>query len=59
MQGDALAVVALMLGFVSMLAVGVWCGLSDETRDEIARCRMPLLAGATALAGVLLLLSVA
>lgn len=59
MQGDALAVVALMLGFVSMVVVGVWCGLSDETRDEIVRCRMPLLAGATALAGVLLLLSVA
>ena len=56
MQGDALAVLALMVGFVYMVSVGVWVRLEDETRVEIARAKGKLLAGAGAAIGVLFLL---
>ena len=51
MQGDALAVLALMVGFVYMVSVGVWVRLEDETRVEIARAMGKLLAGAGAAIG--------
>ena len=56
MQADSLVVVALMLGLLSMFALGVWAHLEDQTRAEISEAKGPLLAGAGAAAGVLLLL---
>jgi hypothetical protein len=56
MQGDTLAVLALMAGFLSMVAVGVWVRLEDDTRVGIARAKGKLLAGAGAAVGVLVLL---
>jgi hypothetical protein len=56
MRGDAWMVLALMLGLVTMIGLGVWCRLEDATREEIAEARTPLLAGAGVLAGVVLLL---
>jgi len=59
MQGDALAVLALMVGFLCMVAVGVWVRLDDDTQGEIARAKGKLLAGAGAAVGVLVLLMTA
>jgi hypothetical protein len=56
MRGDALAVLALMVGFLCMVAVGVWVRLDDDTQGEIARAKGRLLAGAGAILGVLFLL---
>jgi len=56
MQADSLVVVALMLGLLSMFTLGLWAHLEDQTRAEIAQAKGPLLAGAGAAAGVLLLL---
>ena len=56
MQADSLMVVALMLGLLTMFALGVWAHLEDETRAEIAQAKGPLLAGAGAAAGLLVLL---
>ena len=56
MQGDALAVLALMAGFLFMVAMGVWVRLDDDTQGEIARAKGKLLAGAGAAVGVLVLL---
>ena len=56
MQADALAVLALMVGFVCMLAVGVWVRLDEDTQGEIARAKGKVLAGVGAAVGVLLLL---
>lgn len=56
MRGDAWMVLALMLGLLAMIGLGVWCRLEDATREGIAEARAPLLAGATFLAGALLLL---
>ena len=56
MQADALAVMALMGGFLTMVAVGVWVRLEDETQGEIARAKGEILAGAGAAVGVLFLL---
>jgi len=56
MQADALAVLALMVGFLCMVAVGVWVRLDDDTQGEIARAKGRLLAGAGAILGVLFLL---
>ena len=59
MRGDALAVLALMVGFLCMVAVGVWVRLDDDTQGEIARAKGKLLAGAGAAVGVLVLLMTA
>ena len=59
MQADALAVLALMVGFLCMVAVGVWVRLDDDTQGEIARAKGKLLAGAGAAVGVLVLLMAA
>jgi hypothetical protein len=59
MQGDALAVLALMAGFLFMVAMGVWVRLDDDTQGEIARAKGKLLAGAGAAVGVLVLLMAA
>jgi hypothetical protein len=59
MQGDALAVLALMAGFLFMVAMGVWVRLDDDTQGEIARAKGKLLAGAGAAVGVLVLLMTA
>jgi hypothetical protein len=56
MQADALAVLALMVGFLTMVAVGVWVRLEDDTQGEIARAKGEILAGAGAAVGVLFLL---
>lgn len=56
MQGDALAVLALIAGFLTMVSVGVWVRLDDETQGEIARSKGKLLASAGAAVGVLFLL---
>lgn len=56
MQADAWIVLALMLGLLAMIALGVWSQLEDDTRDDISEAKGPLLAGAGAAAGVLLLL---
>jgi hypothetical protein len=56
MHGDTLAVLALMVGFLYMVAVGVWVRLDDDTQLEIARAKGKLLAGAGAAVGVLFLL---
>lgn len=56
MQADALAVMALMGGFLTMVAVGVWVRLEGETQGEIARAKGEILAGAGAAVGVLFLL---
>jgi len=56
MQGDALAVLALMAGFLTMVSVGVWVRLDDDTQGAIVRAKGRLLAGAGAAVGVLLLL---
>ena len=56
MQADALAVLALMAGFLTMVAVGVWVRLDDDTQGEIARAKGKILAGAGAAVGVLFLL---
>lgn len=56
MQGDALAVLALIAGFLTMVSVGVWVRLDDETRGGIARAKGKLLASAGAAVGVLVLL---
>jgi hypothetical protein len=56
MHGDTLAVLALMVGFLYMVAVGVWVRLEDDTQVEIARAKGKLLAGAGAVVGVLFLL---
>jgi hypothetical protein len=57
MQADALAVLALMVGFALMLVVGVWAQLDDETRAAIGGPQGRLLAGISAAAGALLLLA--
>lgn len=57
MQADALAVLALMVGFALMLGVGVWAQLEDETRAAIGGPDGRLLAGVGAAAGALLLLA--
>jgi len=59
MQGDALAVLALMVGFLCMVAVGVWVHLDDDTQGEIARAKGKVLAGVGAAVGVLFLLMAA
>ena len=59
MVGDGLAVIALMLGCATMIGVGVWAGLEDETRAAIAQARGWLLAGLGALSGVALLVAAA
>ena len=56
MHGDALAVLALMVGFLYMVAVSVWVRLEDDTQADLARAKGKLLAGAGAAAGVLFLL---
>lgn len=56
MQADALAVLALMAGFLTMVAVGVWVRLEDDTQGEIVRAKGEILAGAGAAVGVLFLL---
>jgi hypothetical protein len=56
MKGDSLAVLALMLGFLYMVALGVWVHLDDDTRTVIARTKGQCAACAGAAAGVLLLL---
>jgi len=56
MQGDTLAVLALIAGFLTMVLVGIWVRLDDETQAEIARSKGGLLAGAGAAVGVLFLL---
>ena len=57
MQADVLAVMALMAGFICMVAVGVWVRLDDETQTEIGRAKGRLIAGAGAAAGLLYLLA--
>lgn len=59
MQADAWAVLALMLGFLAMIGVGVWARLEDETRAGIALAKGRLLAGLGAAAAGLLALLVA
>ena len=59
MQGDALAVLALMAGFLFMVAMGVWVRLDDDTQGAIARAKGKLLAGTGAAVGVLVLLMAA
>ncbi len=56
MRGDAWTVLALMLGLLAMIGLGVWCQLEDDTREELAEARGALLTGASVLTGVLLLL---
>ena len=56
MQGDAWMVLALMLGLLAMIGLGVWCQLEDDTRESLCEARGPLLAGIGAAAGVLLVL---
>jgi hypothetical protein len=56
MQGDALAVLALIAGFLTMVSVGVWVRLDDETQGAIARAKGQLIASAGAAVGVLVLL---
>ena len=56
MRGDAWMVLALMLGLLAMLGLGVWCQLEDDTRERLCEARGALLAGAGAAAGVLLVL---
>ena len=56
MQGDALAVLALMAGFLCMVTMGVWVRLDDDTQGAIARAKGKLLAVAGAAVGVLVLL---
>jgi hypothetical protein len=56
MQDDALAVLALMAGFLTMVSVGIWVRLDDDTRAAVARAKGKLLAGAGAAFGVLFLL---
>jgi hypothetical protein len=55
MQGDALAVLALIAGFLTMVLVGVWVRLDEGTQAEIARAKGELLASAGAAVGVLFL----
>jgi hypothetical protein len=57
MQADSFVVLALMAGFVSMLGVGVWAGLEDDTRDEIRRVKGQLIVAVAT--GVLLLIAAA
>lgn len=56
MQADALAVLALFAGFLTMVSVGVWVRLDAETQAEIARAKAELLASAGAAVGLLVLL---
>jgi hypothetical protein len=56
MQGDTLAVLALIAGFLTMVSVGVWVRLDDETQGAIARAKGKFLASAGAAVGVLVLL---
>jgi len=56
MQGDTLAVLALIAGFLTMVSVGVWVRLDDETQGAISRAKGKVLASAGAAVGVLVLL---
>jgi hypothetical protein len=56
MNGDSMAVLALMMGFLYMVSVGVWVRLEDDTRTAIYQAKGRVLAGIGAAAGVLLLL---
>lgn len=59
MHADAWSVLALMAGFATMVGVGAWAHLDEETQADIARTKGRLLAGAGAAAGVLVLLAAA
>jgi hypothetical protein len=56
MQADSLTVLALMAGFVCMVALGSWVHLDDATRAEIHRSKGRLLAAAGAAGAVLAVL---
>ena len=56
MAGDALAVVALMIGCATMIGVGVCSRLEDDTRAAVAKAGGWLLAGVGVASGVALLL---
>jgi hypothetical protein len=57
MTADSLMVLALMLGFLSMVGVGVWAGLEDETRAAVHAVAGRLAIGLGAAIGLLVVVT--
>jgi hypothetical protein len=56
MQADSIVVLALMLGLLCMVTMGIWVRLGDQTRAEVLCAKKQLLACAGAVGAAFYLL---